>query len=145
MVDNERNILVQRSLSAVAPVALIVREFARKYLGDLLASDVELAVVETLTNVIKHSKHHNRENSEILISLKRSATDIVVDIFDESPLIPPEIFETIGADALEIDAEDINALAESGRGLALILLSMDEVSMHADDELFRLHMSKRIP
>lgn len=145
MTDPEKKILVERSLSAVAPAAVVVRDFARLYLDELPAGDVELAVVETLTNAIKHGKVHNRDNSDILITMKREASDLVVDIFDQAPLVPPETFDRISVDALDIDIENLDEMMEHGRGLALILMSMDEVTLHADDTLFRLNMRKRIP
>lgn len=140
-----KSILVERDLSAVAPAAILVRDFAQSHLDDLLAGDVELAVVETLTNAIKHGQVHNRADNDILITLKLDGPDLVVDIFDHAPLIPPETFDRIGADHLDMDPTNLGDLMESGRGLALILLSMDEVTLHADDALFRLHMRKRIP
>lgn len=144
MADNERTVLVERSLSAVSHVAQIVRDFAREHLDEIPAGDVELAVVETLTNAIKHGKVHNRENTDILVKLKRDRSDLIVDIFDQAPLVPEGTFDRIGADALDMDFETLDELSESGRGLALILLSMDEVSLHADDRLFRLHLRKRV-
>ncbi|MDG3039784.1 ATP-binding protein [Roseicyclus marinus] len=141
----EKSILVERDLSAVAHAACIVRDFAQSHLDELLAGDVELAVVETLTNAIKHGQVHNRDDNDILITLKLDGPDLVVDIFDHAPLVPPDSFDRIAADHLDMDPANLDSLTESGRGLALILLSMDEVTLHADDALFRLHMRKRIP
>lgn len=145
MAETLTEVLVARSLAAVAPAAQKVRDFAAAHLDPVLAGDVELAVVETLTNAIKHGKVHQRDKTDILITLRRDACDVVVDIFDQAPLVPPGTFDRIGADTLEIDPDNLVGLMENGRGLALILLSMDEVSLHADKNLFRLHMRKRIP
>lgn len=144
-VNVRASVLVDRNLAAVAPAAIKVRDFARDHLDPVLAGDVELAVVETLTNAIKHGQVHQRDNTDILITLERDASDLIVDIFDQAPLVPPDTFERITAAALDIDPGNLDGLMEHGRGLALILLSMDEVTLHVDDTLFRLRMRKRIP
>lgn len=145
MPDTQTKVLVARTLSAVGPAAQTVRDFAAAHLDPVLAGDVELAVVETLTNAIKHGQVHNRDRADILITLRRDASDVVVDIFDQAPLVPPSSFDRVSADTLDIDPDNLDALMENGRGLALILMSMDEVSLHADKDMFRLHMRKRIP
>lgn len=145
ITDTRTDIIVARALDAVAPAALKVRVFAAAYLDPLLASDVELAVVETLTNAIKHGQVHHRDKSDIHITLQCIASDLVVDIFDQAPLVPPDTFERVSAATLDFDPCRLDELSENGRGLALILLSMDEVTLHADNQLFRLHMRKRIP
>lgn len=145
MAGTETRVHVARSLAAVAPAAQQVRDFAATHLDPVLAGDVELAVVETLTNAIKHGQVHNRDTADILITLRRDDRDVVVDIFDQAPLIPHGAFDSIDAETLDIDPDNLDTLMENGRGLALILLSMDEVSLHADKDIFRLHMRKRIP
>lgn len=145
IADARTDIIVERTLSAVAPAAMKVRDFAAAYLGPLLAGDVELAVVETLTNAIKHGQVHHRDKTDIHITLQCIASDLVVDIFDQSPLVPPDTFDRISGATLDFDPDNLDELLENGRGLALILLSMDEVTLHADNQLFRLHMRKRIP
>lgn len=143
--DARTDIIVERALTAVAPAATKVRDFAAAYLDPLLAGDVELAVVETLTNAITHGQVHHRDKADIHITMQCIASDLVVDIFDQSPLVPSDTFDRISADTLDIDPDNLNGLMENGRGLALILMSMDEVTLHADNKLFRLHMRKRIP
>lgn len=144
MAETRTKLLVARSLAAVAPAAQKVRDFAAAHLDPVLAGDVELAVVETLTNAIKHGQVDQRDNTDILITLRREAHDVVVDIFDKAPLVPPGSLDRISVDTLDVDPDHLDGLKESGRGLALILLSMDEVSLHADKDLFRLQMCKRI-
>jgi serine/threonine-protein kinase RsbW len=50
--------IIEGGLDAVAPVAEAVRALARPVLGEEGAGDLELALVEAVTNVIRHGYGH---------------------------------------------------------------------------------------
>ncbi|NAZ36860.1 ATP-binding protein [Rubellimicrobium sp. CFH 75288] len=135
---------VRRHLACVAPAAMASRDFARLHLDEEGASSVELAVAETLTNAIKHGQVRGRDDTDLVLSLDVDPEWLTVEIFDHVPLVPDGLLQAAGEQALEIDPEDLVNLSESGRGLALIVLSMDEVSLHTTPDRFSLRMRKRL-
>lgn len=143
MPEAQKQILVERTLAAVGPAAVLVRDFALVHLDPLAASDVELAVVETLTNAIKHGDVHGRETQSIIVRLLREPKALLVEILDQSPLVPEGMLERVDGTMPDMDSCDLDRLSESGRGLALIVLTMDEVTLEADEAHFTLRMRKR--
>ncbi|WP_114964557.1 ATP-binding protein [Alkalilacustris brevis] len=131
-----------RDLAAIAPVAISANRLAKQHIGPDAAADVELALVEALTNAVKHGQVHGRCAPDIVISIEILDDRMVVDISDKTPPIPEELLQDLGEHRLEFDPEDPETLMESGRGLSLIVLSMDDVTLHTSDDEFTLRMTK---
>ena len=56
--------------------------------------------------------------------------------------MPLFLLEDVDPDALEI-GDDLEAVAENGRGLALIVMVMDEVTFHHVQDQTRLRLIRR--
>lgn len=135
---------VERDLKAVAPVALAVHAYAKPVLGADFAAEVELALVEALTNAIKHGSVNGRETGQILVTAHTRKDALVVEVIDTVPVLPKELLENARAPRPDVGIEDITSLAESGRGLSIIILSMDEVSLRTANDRYVLSMVKNI-
>jgi anti-sigma regulatory factor (Ser/Thr protein kinase) len=94
-------------------------------------------VVEALTNSIRHGPAESDQPIGVFFWV--SDADVVVEIADGSPPMP-SLFVGAGQERLELVTLDIMSLAENGRGLSLIALSMDEVSFVRADDQVRLRM-----
>lgn len=135
---------VERDLNAVAPVALAVHAYAETVLGADCAAAVELALVEALTNAIKHGSIKGRQTGQIMVTAQASEDALVIEVIDTVPVVPEGFLDNARAPRADIGIDDIASLAESGRGLSIIVLSMDEVSLRTANDRYVLSMVKYI-
>lgn len=133
---------LDRDLSAIAPVAEAMRNYAAGMLGMDGATSVELSLVEALTNAIKHGSLNGRATGQIVVKGHANGRAMVVEVFDSVPVVPEGLLERAGAHRLEINPEDIDTLAENGRGLSIIVLCMDEVTLSTTKDKYILRMVK---
>jgi anti-sigma regulatory factor (Ser/Thr protein kinase) len=133
------SMMIGRELGELGRAADQMRTWLAGVLDDDAAASVELALVEALTNSIRHGPSDSAKPIGIFLNV--SGTDIVVEIADDSPPMPT-LFEGAGTDKLELASVDLDELPEGGRGLSLIVISMDEVSFVQAQGQVRLRMVK---
>lgn len=130
-------------LDAIAAVAEEIRKLSEESVGAEGADAVEVAVVEALTNLVKHGYPYKPGRIEIAA---RGGTDgVTVDIFDTGQTIPDDILARAGPERFAFDPEDIDGLVEGGMGLSIIFMTMDVVdySPHAGRNWLHLVRHKR--
>ena len=88
---------------------------------------IELCIVEAVVNSIKHA-YENAPGHEVAVVLSMYETKLVIDVIDSGKSMAPGLLEERKACTLEFDPKDIDAIPESGRGLAIIQGFMDDVS-----------------
>jgi len=104
------------------------------------AGDVELAVCEAVTNVIKHG-HGDRPGHVVRVEAV-VAEGLEVTVVDDGAALDPA--RLAAADpARPFDPADIAALPESGFGLGLIKALMDEAAYSSAAGENRLRLLKR--
>ena len=138
------HLVVARSLEAVGPTVVKVRDFALAHMDEVAASEVELALAEALTNSVKHGQAHAREGTDVIVTVEVADGWLTVEVLDNVPVVPDGMFEKITESSLDFEVADLDAIPEGGRGLALIILSMDEVSLHTMADQFSLRMRKQL-
>lgn len=131
------SMMISRELSELGRAADQMRAWLQGVLDDDSAASVELALVEALTNSIRHGPSDSAKPIGIFLCV--SDTDIAVEIADDSPPMPT-LFEGAGAAKLALTSMDLEQLPEGGRGLSLIVVSMDEVSFVHSEGQVRLRM-----
>ncbi len=129
--------LVRRDLAELGQAADQVCQWLEAEVDEDSLSCIELAFVEALTNSILHGPLDT--GTSIAVFVEILDTQIVVEIEDGSPPMPT-LFDNAGAHRLEFDIKDIENLSESGRGLSLIAISMDEVTFRVIEDRVRLRM-----
>lgn len=129
--------LVGRDLAELGQAADQVRQWLEAEVDEESLYCIELAFVEALTNSIIHGPPD--PGTSIAVFVEILDTQVVVEIEDGSPPMPT-LFDNAGAHRLEFDIKDIESLSESGRGLSLIAISMDEVTFRVIDDRVRLRM-----
>lgn len=129
--------MIGRDLGELGRAADQLRAWLTDVLDDDAAASVELALVEALTNSIQHGPSDSEK--PIGVFLEISDADVVVEIADGSPPMP-KLFKGAGQQKLDLAQLDQESLAEGGRGLSLIVLSMDEVGFVQADGDVRLRM-----
>lgn len=134
---------VSRDLAAVSPAAQAVVRLAEGW-EDEPVQAVDLALVEVLTNIIRHGPQD--ATGPILLEVGVEGDRITVDVMDDAPPVPVDRLERAraGTGALECDPDDVARIPEGGRGLALVLLMMDEVVLQPlPGKRWRLRLVRR--
>ncbi|HYE53019.1 MAG TPA: ATP-binding protein [Azospirillaceae bacterium] len=92
-------------------------------LGQAAVDEIELGLVEALTNVVEHG--YGGEAGEVRLTVGLTAQTLWIELADRGRPMEPSLL----ADAcLEYDCEDLDSLPESGMGLFLIQAAFDGVS-----------------
>ena len=123
------------------PLRTRFRRIAEEAIGCAGANDVEIAVVEALTNLVKHG--YPDEPGEIEIAVCSETDEVIVDIFDIGNTIPRPLLARAGPERFEFDPDDIEGLVEGGLGLSLIHLTMDFVEYTTQAERNWMHLVRR--
>ncbi|MES2814416.1 MAG: ATP-binding protein [Pseudomonadota bacterium] len=133
---------VSRDLEAIGPAADALRHTLFDVLDEEGLACVELAVVEALTNAVRFGT--STTGKPIDLYLEIDDQDVVIEIGDETQP-DPGLFHGSGPDRLDFDPSDRQSIAESGRGLSLMVVSMDEVSLRRVGDHLRLRMVRHRP
>jgi len=123
--------ILDGDVTALTPVALAVRRMAEAELGEEGASDVELALVEAVTNVIRHG--YGPEGGPIRVEVSAGSGQVVVRLFDWGRPIPGDALAGAGLSRFDFDPADIDALPSGGLGLSIIASVMDKVTYRSDE------------
>ncbi len=129
---------IDSRLENVYLIGLAIRHYGLYLdLGETEAYNLELCVVEAVNNAIKHGCH-GQAGYTVDVAMTIEPEWIVVKVSNccSSPFHLPE------GDAGSLGV-DLEAPAESGRGLGLIHLVMDDVTIESVDGINMLTMKKR--
>ena len=108
-------------LSSVSPLAAwLAHKMAPLPVNDEWRFALDLAVCETATNIIRHALHENRDR-RFTVEFITTVTGAILRFTDAGDTFPAECL----AAARNNTFFDADPLAESGRGLKLILLYVD--------------------
>ena len=140
---------IECDLNMVGLLGTAVRAMCNDVLPADSADAVELSVIEAVTNVIKHGHNSGltgRNGAQrIEVDVGINDAKVVIDVVDCAPPIPDAALEQASASRFDFDETDLASVPESGMGLALIKMNMDEVSYSTLDGKNRLTMTKAIP
>lgn len=130
---------IAAELDNVSLVGPAIRAIGRSGgLSDEAAADLELAVIEALTNIVRHSGPVT-ECIRTRITVGKRA--IVVDIIDRGRPIPRDRLYRPAEASLVFDPA---AIPTDGRGLALIRLSVDAMSYATRKGVNRMRLTKQV-
>jgi len=104
---------------------------------------IELCVTEAVVNSIKHG-YGDEPGNEVAVIFSVYDTKIVIEIIDSGKALDPVLLEEKRESGLEFDPENIDAIPESGRGLAIMHAVMDDVSYHVRGNRKYLTLTKEI-
>ena len=124
-------VLDRSSLEDIGPISEVVRSLAEAELGAEGAGDVELALVEAATNVVRHG--YGPEGGPIRIEASEIPNGVVVRISDWGRPIPGEALASAGLSRFDFDPANLFEIPEGGMGLSLIASIMDEVTYRSDE------------
>ncbi|MBW1783824.1 MAG: ATP-binding protein [Deltaproteobacteria bacterium] len=108
------------------------------------AFNIELCVVEAITNSIRHS-YSEEIGHEVKVVFTLTQEDIVIDICDTGPSMDPDLLDRAVIQYPEGNDNEIETIAEGGRGLGIIKEIMDSVVYRSEIGENCLSMRKRLP
>lgn len=134
---------IDSDLDSVGPVAKAIRALCSESLPQECLDELELGMVEAINNVIKHG-YAGQKGSSVEVQVGLKSDRVVIDIIDQAPPMPESALQPRQAwDPIE--GTDPQELPESGMGLALIQMTMDEVSYSSQAGINRLQLTKLVP
>jgi anti-sigma regulatory factor (Ser/Thr protein kinase) len=104
--------------------------------------ELELALVEAITNLVKHSGL-NGSDEKIVLEINRRASDIELLIIDTGKPRSSDA-DAKSQNALDFDPEDIENLPANGLGLAIIREATDEFDYESANGRNVLRLIKRL-
>lgn len=104
------------------------------------SAECELALVEALTNIVKHG-YNQQPGNDIKLHIKNGSSKLEFIVEDSGRPIPMEALQK-SEDALQYDPDDLSGLPISGIGLALIKEIMSEFSYTSKDSINHLYLTK---
>lgn len=125
---------IPNRLDAVDPLALELEVAVAECVNAEVAFRFAVCVSEALTNLVKHAQPSNPD-ATICVYLMVSEDTVVIEIFDPDGVAPFDLRDHAK------DLDEVEALAESGRGLGLIIACADAVDYGMVDAGMRLRLS----
>ena len=119
-----RSFHMKNDIEEVDRMVMSLKSVVKGILDSATAFRFEICLAEALTNSVKHSETYDKE-MPIEVTLTETASALVVDVFDP-----------VGARFFDIcdhakDLDSVDLMAESGRGLGLIVQCADAVTYGA--------------
>jgi serine/threonine-protein kinase RsbW len=111
-------------------------------LNDVEVFQIELAVVESVNNVIKHA-YNNERGHDVEIVFTLYANRVTFDVCDVGRTMDPKYRIQFDKSPLEFDPTELNMLPEGGLGLAIIREVMDDVAYSSHHDKNTLTLTKR--
>jgi serine/threonine-protein kinase RsbW len=138
---------IDSNLADVSLVAVAVSS-ACTYLGldTASASQVELCIVEAVTNAIQHS-YHGQPGRVVSVVISSEVDLLQLEVIDNGTPMSAKNVQSLlqGTDVFQVHDIDRASLAESGRGLQIIHDLMDDVAYFSENSFNRLQLTKRPP
>lgn len=118
-VNNVMNFPAQ--LSSLSPLAAwLAQQMAPLSVGEEWRFALDLAVCETATNIIRYALHEDRQRV-FRVEFIAAEDRVTLRFIDAGEVFPAELLALARGD----ERFDVDPLAESGRGLRLILRAVD--------------------
>jgi len=118
---------IPAALERVGEAGAAVREAARVFgFDEDTCYALDIAIVEAMTNVIRHGEHPPQVSLEVGIAPRDDRLEI--SLRDRGTPIPAEALARADDSVFEFDPGNLEAIPEHGMGLALIRRIADELT-----------------
>lgn len=133
MTSSRLKLIVEANLSQIGLMASIARLICHEAsMTTLVTTEVELALVEAVTNIIKYGLPHS-PSAEVQLIFTLSTPSLQIEIYDQGVPIPAGLLDLADGSVFDFDADDMDAWPTSGMGLSLIKAAMDDVDYRTID------------
>ena len=135
--------MFEATLEDVSRVAQALRFFIPPEVPEEAKSEMEIGVVEAMTNIVKHG-YASSEHGVIEVSYSLSAGVITIELRDQGrPISSAALFGDDDA-VLDFDPQDIANLPEGGMGILLMKSTFDQIDYQSADGSNLLRMVKHM-
>jgi serine/threonine-protein kinase RsbW len=136
-------IVIDSKLKEVPSVGKKIREICLSMrLSSFEAFQIELCVVEAVTNSIKHA-YRLEAGHQVEITLSIVSDKFIFDICDTGISMDSKLLEEKDP-SLSFDADNLESVSEKGRGLVIIKEIMDNVTYTSKQGKNCLSMTKKL-
>jgi serine/threonine-protein kinase RsbW len=144
MKPKEIKLIIDSKLEDVALVGREVNKLCSAAGRPFLeASDVELCVVEAVTNSIEHA-YRLKAGHQVEVTFAIYSDELIVGVCDTGEPMDPKLLEEKDASFFLLNPDDLGSIPEGGRGLAIIKEIMDSVAYTSKEGKNCFTMKKKL-
>ncbi len=135
---------IESNLDDVPLIGIAVNRFcAYAAFSESDAFNIELCVIEAVTNSIKHA-YAEKSGQEVMVTFTLSDEEAVFEICDKGTPMDPGRLKKADLDDSDAEKYSIDTILESGRGLGIMKKIMDNVEYQSKGECNCLILKKKI-
>ncbi len=143
MLERRIKLVIDSNIEDVQLVSNVINPLCTLgTLTDVEIFEIELAVVESVNNVIQHA-YNNERGHEVEIIFTLYANRVTLDVCDVGRTMDLKCRIQVDKAPLEFDPTELNMLPEGGLGLAIIREVMDDVTYSSRHDKNTLTLTKR--
>ena len=144
MGSRKIKLIIESNLDDVPLVGIAVNRFCSyAAFSETDAFNMELCVIEAVTNSIKHAYGGN-PGQEVTVTFTLKEREAVFEVCDRGKPMNPERLKNADLTHSNAERDYIDAISESGRGLGIMKKIMDHVEYRSENELNCLILRKNI-
>jgi len=144
MASKKIKLIIESNLDDIPLVGIAVNRFcAYVSFSETDAFNIELCVIEAVTNCIKHA-YGERGGQEVSITFSLFESEVVFEICDTGRPMDSEKLRKAELRHYPVDKDPIDTHRESGRGLGIMKKIMDDIEYRSKNEMNCLILKKRI-
>ena len=137
-------LIIESDLDDVPLVGIAVNRFCSyASFSEIDAFNIELCVIEAVTNSIKHA-YEEKVGYEVMVVFSLSDKEAVFEICDKGKPMDPERLKKADLASSHVENQQIDTIADCGRGLGIMKEIMDHVEYRTENELNCLVLKKSI-
>ena len=137
-------LIIESDLDDVPLVGIAVNRFCSyAAFSETEAFNIELCVIEAVTNSIKHAYGEQR-GQEVVIIFTLSDNEAVFEICDKGKPMDPNKLKRADLATSHVEKQNIDSISDSGRGLGIMKEIMDDVEYRSENEFNCLVLKKNI-
>ena len=137
-------IIIESDLDDIPLVGIAVNRFCSyAAFSETDAFNIELCVIEAVTNSIKHA-YGEKTGEEVVVIFTLSDSEAVFEICDKGKPMDPERLKKADLTTAHCETQSIETLAECGRGLGIMKEIMDGVDYRSENGINCLILKKNI-
>lgn len=142
MSTRSTTVTINSRLSEIARVAEHFKAFCGPRIPQEDCRQIELCLVEAVTNVIEHACRFN-EGYQVAVCFEIDSDSLVIEIRDTgTPMVPGTLARETSN--LEFDPADVGKLPEGGIGLEIMKHYLDSIDFLALDGTNVLRLTKHL-
>jgi anti-sigma regulatory factor (Ser/Thr protein kinase) len=144
MTQKRLKLVIDSDLEQVSLIGITINKLCSLTpLSESEFNQIELCVVEAVNNSVEHA-YGNEKGHDVEVTFTLHADRLVVDVCDTGKPMEKGLVEQRDISLLEIDPDDLDNIAEEGRGIPIMKKIMDTVTYGTEDRKNCLTLTKNL-